>query len=383
MNKFELQRQYYPVLAHRCFLNTAQNGLIPSFAQEAMTKYIENRTLNALDLERMDLLWDDSWNVRSQIGRMLNCGADEVCFGSSASDLYNIFSNGIGMKAGENIVTYDSAYFSTLFTWYNKEKEGIELRIAKNVEGVVSAESLMELCDEKTRAISICMVDFGLGYRHDVKKLGEFCRANNIYLAVDATQACGAMKIDFKDMKIDFLFTSTYKWLQGLLGLGFAVIDRPLLDTLEQTDMGWTNVKNRRKIATDHLDVSTNANKFEYGGISFVAMEGLRKVLDAYLKLGADDVEKRILGLAAYAYEKADELKSVKVLGAFPEEHRSGIVTVSYPEEWPITSEYLLERAVGAMPQGKGRTRIAMHYYNTEDDIDKFFGILKELEAGK
>ena len=203
MKKFELQRQYYPVLAHRCFLNTAQNGLIPSFAQEAMTKYIENRTLNALDLERMDLLWDDSWNVRSQIGRMLNCGADEVCFGSSASDLYNIFSNGIGMKAGENIVTYDSAYFSTLFTWYNKEKEGIELRIAKNVEGVVSAESLMELCDEKTRAISICMVDFGLGYRHDVKKLGEFCRANNIYLAVDATQACGAMKIDFKDMKIE------------------------------------------------------------------------------------------------------------------------------------------------------------------------------------
>lgn len=54
MNKFDLQRQYYPVLAHRSFLNTAQNGLIPTFEADAMCQYIQNRSLNALDISSMN-----------------------------------------------------------------------------------------------------------------------------------------------------------------------------------------------------------------------------------------------------------------------------------------------------------------------------------------
>ncbi|MDR2527774.1 MAG: hypothetical protein LBD04_01975 [Synergistaceae bacterium] len=34
--KFEAQRQYYPTLGYRAFLNTAQSGLIPTYAGEAM-----------------------------------------------------------------------------------------------------------------------------------------------------------------------------------------------------------------------------------------------------------------------------------------------------------------------------------------------------------
>ena len=380
MNKFDLQRQYYPVLAHRSFLNTAQNGLIPTYAADAMSQHIQNRSLNALDLESMNALWDDADTIRARIGRVLNCGADEIAFGSSASDLFNIFSNGIDLRPGDNVVTYDRAYHSTLFTWYNKEPDGVEVRIARSHDGWVDAEQLIELVDEHTRAISISMVDYGTGYRHDVAKLGAFCRKNGIYLTVDATQCCGAMQIDVEAMQIDFLVTSVYKWLQGVLGLGFAYIHRPLLDRLKQTDMGWINVKDKRHICDDKLDVSTDANRFEYGGISFVALAGLKKVLDAYMKLGPADIQAYILSLAAHAYERASSLRQVRILGNFPEEHRSGIVTVLYPEDWPIDRDYLYAHSLGAMPQGPGNCRIAMHYYNNIDDIDRFFDMLEELD---
>jgi len=381
MNKFDLQRQYYPVLAHRSFLNSAQNGLIPTYAADAMCQFVQNRSLNALDLQSMDAQWDDAMTIRARIGRMLHCGADEICFGPSASALFNIFSNGIGLQPGDNVVTYDTAYHSTLFTWYNKEQDGVEVRIAKNKNGWMPAEDLIALCDERTRAISISLVDYGTGYRHDVRTLGEYCRSHGIYLTVDATQCCGAMKIDVEEMKIDFLITSIYKWLQGMLGLGFAYIHRPLLDSLKQVDMGWTNVRDRRNISDEALDISPDANRFEYGGISFVALAGLKKVLDAYLKLGADDIEEYILSLVEYAYEKAAELKHVDVLGGcFPKEHRSGIVTLLFPEDWPITPEYLYEHCIGAMPMGKGKCRIAIHYYNNKEDIDRFFAMLKELD---
>ena len=380
MDKFDLQRQYYPVLAHRSFLNTAQNGLIPSFAADAMCAYVQGRSLNALDLDSMNALWDDADAIRAQIGRVLRCGADEICFGASSSDLFNIFSNGIDLRPGDNVITYDSAYHSTLFTWYNKQAEGVEVRIAKNVDGAVPVETLTALCDERTRAISVCMVDYGTGYRHDLAALGRFCRSRGIYLAVDATQACGAMAIDVEEMQIDFLTTSVYKWLQGCLGLGFAYIHRPLLDTLKQTDMGWTNVRDKRNIHDDCLDLSPDANRFEYGGISFVALAGLKKVLDAYLRLGGQDIEARILSLVQHAYDRAAGLRQVRVLDFAPE-HRSGIVMVLYPEDWPITPEYLYAHALGAMPFGKGRCRIAMHYYNSMEDVDRFFDMLAELDA--
>jgi len=380
MNKFDLQRQYYPVLAHRSYLNSAQNGLIPTYAAEAMCQFIQNRSLNALDLESMNALWDDAQTIRERIGRMLNCGADEIAFGPSSSALFNIFSNGVGLVPGDNVVTYDTAYHSTLFTWYNKREDGIEVRIAKSKNGWVNAEDLMALCDERTKAISISMVDYGTGYRHDVAKLGAFCRSKGIYLTVDATQCCGAMKIDVQQMQIDFLITSVYKWLQSPLGLGFVYIHRPLLDRLKQVDMGWTNVRDRRNISDEALDISPDANRFEYGGISFVALAGLKKVLDAYCKLGAQDIEDYILSLAQHAYARAKELRNVTVLGDFPREHRSGIVTLCYPEDWPITPEYLYARCIGAMPLGKGKCRIALHYYNNTEDIDRFFDMLKELD---
>lgn len=380
MDKFDLQRQYYPVLAYRSFLNTAQNGLIPSYAADAMCDYVQKRSRNALDLESMNALWDDADAIRAQIGRVLHCGADEICFGSSSSDLFNIFSNGIGLRSGDNVVTYDTAYHSTLFTWYNKQPEGLELRIAKNENGAVPAETLMALCDERTRAISVSMVDYTTGYRHDLKALGSFCRSRGISLTVDAVQACGAMEIDVEEMQIDFLTTSAYKWLQGCLGLGFAYIHRPLLDTLRQTDMGWTNVRDRRNIRDDCLDLSTDANRFEYGGISFVALAGLKKVLDAYLRLGGADIQERILSLTQRAYDRAAELKHVQILGDFPPERRSGIAVVLFPEHWPITPDYLYAHALSAMPLGKGRCRIAMHYYNSFDDVDRFFDMLRELD---
>jgi selenocysteine lyase/cysteine desulfurase len=72
------------------------------------------------------------------------------------------------------------------YTWFNKKTEGVETRIAHEVDGAVSAEDLMALCDEHTRALTVCHVDFESGYRHDLKKLGRFCRERGIWFGVDA-----------------------------------------------------------------------------------------------------------------------------------------------------------------------------------------------------
>ena len=381
MDKFELERQHYPVLAYRTFLNTAQSGLIPTYAGNAMCADIQDRVINAMDIVTHNERWGKAEFLRGKIAKLINCDSTEIAFGPNSSTLMNIFSNGIGLKPGDNVITYDSAFFATTYTWFNKKQDGVEARIVPAKDGCVDAAALMALVDERTRAISVCHVDFVSGFRHDLAALGAFCRERGIYLAVDATQSCGVLEIDVQKMNIDFLTTSGYKWLQCILGIGFAYIRRELLNKLKQTDMGWTGTRDKNKNNPMVLDMSENANRFEHGSHNFTAIAGLTCTIGAYLRLGGADIQTHVLSLSNYAYERAAALRQVSVLGNFAPEHRSNIVTLLFPEDWPITREYLYENNIAAMPLGAGRVRIGIHYYNNRQDIDRFFDCLAALDA--
>lgn len=383
MNQFDQQRQYYPVLGYSTFLNSAQNGLIPTYAAEAMTQYIQHRHVHALDVISMTAMWTDLDGLREKAARMLNARPQEILFGVNSSELFNIFSNGIELSPGDNVVTYDCAYFAMTYTWFNKQNDGVEVRIAHSVDGAVPAEALMSLCDERTKALTVCHVDFGSGYRHDLEALGTFCRERGILFAVDATQSCGAMRIDVERMKIDFLTTSTYKWLQCLLGLGFAYISSGLLPRLKQSIMGWVGTKDLLQNDPMVLELTDDARRFECGGLSFCAAEGLKKTMGTYLQLGGQNIEDYILSLTDYIYERAQRLERCRVLGDFAPEHRSGIATIVYPESFGIDRSFLQSRNINAMPQGNSRCRLSVHYYNNKHDIDCFFDMLEELERTK
>jgi selenocysteine lyase/cysteine desulfurase len=335
-----------------------------------------------MDIVTHNERWALAEILRSKIAAMIHCDPAEIAFGPNSSTLFNIFANGIGLIPGDNVITYDSAYFAMTYTWINKRQDGVEARIAHAENGRVDAESIMKLADERTRAISVCHVDFGSGFRHDLATLGAFCRERGIYLAVDATQSCGVMQIDAQKMNLDFLTASGYKWLQCILGIGFAYIRRGLLDVLKQTDMGWTCTKDKMKNDPLILDLSENANRFEYGSHNFTAVAGLIRTVDAYLRLGGEDIESYVLSLVDYAYQRASELGKVSIFGDFSPSHRSNIVTLLYPKEWPITREYLHEKGTAAMPLGPGRCRIGIHYYNDREDLDRFFDCLAALERG-
>ena len=374
-----MQRQYYPALAKRTFLNTAQSGLIPTYAADAIYGDIQDRVENGMDIVSTNERWADADSLRFRVAEMLNCKSTEIAFGANSSTLFNIFSNGIDLKSGDNVITYDAAFFAMPYTWINKRQDGIEARIAKAKEGKVDISELISLVDKRTKAISVCHVDFGSGYRHDLVELGAFCRERGIYLAVDATQTCGILEIDVEKMNIDFLTTSCYKWLQCIWGLGIAYIRRGLLDVIKQDAMGWSCTKDKNRNDPLVLDLSENANRFEYGGLNFPALAGLRRTIETYLQLGPKDIEDYVLSLTDYAYERASASRKISVLGNFEPKYRSHIVTFLLPESWPLTREYLLNNGIVAMPLGQGRCRIGIHYYNNRLDIDRLFEVFEKM----
>ncbi len=379
-NKFNLERRHYPVLEHYAYLDTSTTGAIPQYACNAICTYLQERTCLGMDIDYYHEQWEYADCVRDEIAAMT--GAENgrtIAFGQNSSSLFNFFCNGLSLERGDNVIVYETAFPAMTYQWLNMQQRlGIEVRVAKAADGRIPAESLFQLADQRTKALTVCHVDSGTGYRHDLKKLGHWCRTHGIAFGVDATQSCGAMKIHVQEMEIDFLTSSCYKWLQGVQGLGFAYIAPEFMDKLNQTEMGWANVSDRIDGDPFDLVLSQTACRFENGGLPAPGLYGLSEVIRTYMRLGADDIQQYILELADYLHERVSQVPGLSTAFWHEPEHRSNLVFITFPEELNLSDARLRAAGIRARVQRKDRMRVGIHYYNNRTDIDRLVGYLEQ-----
>jgi selenocysteine lyase/cysteine desulfurase len=376
----EKQRREFPAFEKYVYLDHATTGLIPSYSLKAMNEHLSRRNEQGIDGAEFWGIWERADNIRALIGKMINCSAGEVVYGSSSTQLFNIFANGIALETGDNVVTTDTTYPADAYIWLNKQAQGIDLRFAKTNKGFVTVDEIFSLVDERTRAVSICLVDNKTGFRHDIAEIGRRCRERGIFTIVDATQAVNAINVDVKALNVDFVTSSVYKWLLSPLGQAFAYIDREFLPRLFQSQVGWVGTVDRSKNDARHLFLSDEARRFESGGISFTSLFGLEKVVERCLEIGGDEIETYIMSLVSYVYERAGQLKRFKIFGGYAPENRSSIVSFEIPFGMSVTDEMMKGYGLRTRTMGGSILRTGYHYMNTREDVDRLFEVLLELE---
>ncbi|MEZ5342376.1 MAG: aminotransferase class V-fold PLP-dependent enzyme [Acidimicrobiales bacterium] len=133
------------------------------------------------------------------------------------------------------------------------------------------------------------------------------------------------------------------------------------------------------------------ALRFELGEVSFAAKLGLGVALDYALSLGLDNIEARVRRLADTLRAALAELPAVTVrdLGV----DLSGICTftvadVAAPDAVGRLRQGGFNTSVGAKEMSRldlgmrgldSVVRASIHYYNTDDEIDRFVGAVAAL----
>lgn len=89
-----------------------------------------------------------------------------------------------------------------------------------NREGIVDADTLRDYIDpDKTALVSIMWANNETGLIFPVKEMASLCRENGILFHTDAVQAIGKLKVDVRDVPVDFLTYSAHKF-HGMKGVG-------------------------------------------------------------------------------------------------------------------------------------------------------------------
>ncbi len=379
MTKFEKVRQeQFPITQRLAYLDTSSSGLICKNAKDAMVNYLTDRYENAFGITGVFDAWAHADAMRSAVAGMFNAEPEEIFFGGAASTIINVFSAGIQLKDNANVVMSGLSFPSTPYTWMNRV--GAEnVRIAQPENGALPAQKLFDLVDENTAVISLCSVENTTGFRHDLKEISAFCQERGIYLVLDITQGVASMKIDVQETPIDFMVSSTFKWLGGPFGFGFGYASKRVLDKIDPVYVGWTGNKKRFEHSQYVLDLSDGANKFESGMLQWESMHGLEESIKLYMALGRDDVEKYILSLVDYLYEQLESVEQVSVLGNFEKKYRSGIVYINFPAHWELNNDIMAAHGIRANRSGNA-IRTALHYYNNKADVDKLVAFLKSYQ---
>ncbi len=394
--EIERIREDFPVLKEVVHLASAATTPMPLSSIRTIQEAIE----------RMYWKWDRAWakdvqeECKKSIGRLVNADSAEIALISSTTQGINAIASGISWREGDNLVIDDLEYPANALPWYHQaKKRGVEVRVVKNLDFALRMEDFSQLIDENTRVVAVSHVQFVNGFRVDLEELSKMAHEVGALLFVDAIQSLGAVKVDVRELGIDAMSAGGYKWLCGPIGTGLLYVKKEIIEEIDPAYMGfdgleeeeravlWSEVVTGLGYVRDYRSLSKTAKRFEYGYKNPALVAGLKSSVDYLLDVGIERIEARIADLVDYLIKRLEE-EGFRTITPIERKYRAGIVNfnpgidLSSEEKAEKLTTKLREEGIVVTVRGGG-IRVCCHFFNTIEDIDRFFEALRKILASR
>ncbi|MEG9884446.1 MAG: aminotransferase class V-fold PLP-dependent enzyme, partial [Hyphomicrobiales bacterium] len=247
--------------------------------------------------------------ARKKFARLVNAAMSAVAATRNVSDGLNALAWSLPISEGDNIVLTDSGeHPNNVYPWLRQKRRGCKLRMVKrNPDGSINTDAMVEAMDERTRILTCSSVSYSPGHRADINRLGESCRARDVFFLVDGVQSAGILHHDFSLEPIDGFATSTSKGLLGLYGFGFLYIRPNWIDRLEPAYLSRSAIHHENgghSAMGDHdYRLYPDSRRFEVGSYNLAGAYAAEASLDLLLGLGTKAIENHVLDLATHLHE--------------------------------------------------------------------------------
>lgn len=322
------------------WLNTAQYGIPPTSAHQALTQAVSTWHTATGDPHH----WSQAVETtRTHFAHLISAPTNDITLGASTSQTVGTIA--ASLPDGAHILVPEGEFTSTTFPFHTHADRGLTVRTAP-------LHALAEHITPTTDLVAFSPVQSSTGALAPTEQILTAARTHHTLVLADATQAAGWLPLDAT--RFDALVCSAYKWLMAPRGLALAYLSPALRTRLRPTNAGpMADATPATAFYRDHFEPAPTARAFDLSPNWFAAVAAA-PALELLLQQGVERVH-------AHNTRLADRLRAH--LGQPPA--HSAITTVAIPG----ALQTLREAGIVATERG-GQTRLAFHLYNTEADAD-------------
>ena len=169
-------------------------------------------------------------NARKQVAKLLGIKPNEVIFTSGATESNNIAIRGLeeyAVKSGKkHIITTAIEHKAVLETVKAMGRHGFSVDIIKpGLNGRIEVNDVISHLRDDTLLVSVMHVNNETGIIQPVEEIGKILNEKGVLFHVDATQSCGKLVDEIRELSYDILSFSAHK-LYGPQGVGCLILKR-------------------------------------------------------------------------------------------------------------------------------------------------------------
>ena len=387
-------REETPGAKNVLHFNNAGAALMPRIVIDTIKNHIDLEA-EIGGYEAADKTKDSALRMYDAVANLLNCKSNEVAFVENATVGWSGAFYGLAstFKPGDRILTAQAEYGSNYIAYLQiVERTGIQIEIIPNDEtGALSPSALESMIDDSVKLISITHIPTNGGLVNPAVAVGKIANTAGIPYLLDACQSVGQMPIDVAEIGCDFLSATGRKYLRGPRGTGFLYASARMIEKFEPPVLDnhaatWTR--------HDTYEIRKDAKRYENWEDYMAGKIALGVAIDYANALGLDQIYARNLYLANLLRDLLSQTPGVTVrdLGANPcaivsftvdKISASEIKARMNKHKINITHSTLYSTRLDMENRNLNTVvRASLHYYNTEQEIDRFIDILAtEIKA--
>ena len=384
--QINLLREDTPGCSEVLHFNNAGAALQPAPVYDAVTTHLQleyrigGYEAKAMAQEKLD-------NFYTTLASLLNAQPEEIAYAENATRAWDMVFYAIPFSPGDRILTSQAEYASNYMAYLQVARRfNVQIEVVGNDDsGQICVQQLEDTIDTDVKLISLSHIPTQGGLVNPATEVGKIAKKYHILYLLDACQSVGQMPLDVETIGCSMLTGTGRKYLRGPRGTGFLYIRNSVLNHL---DPPFVDLHSANWIDHETFELRSDAKRFENWECFFAGKIGLGIAVEYALKIGLPTIRDRVWSLAEHFRNRLSQLPGITVQDQGKE--KCGIVTFTKTDEKAsvITARLLAEGMNTSVATADSArldmgarglqemVRASVHYYNTEEEIERFIATL-------
>ncbi len=361
-----------PTLLH---FNHAAVGPWPVRTRAAVCAFAEqNARRGSLDYPR----WlEVEQRLRDRLRQLIGArGRDEIALVKNTSEAISMVAQGLDWRPGDNLVISDQEFPSNRIPWEALAPRGVEVRIARLDAAATPEQALADCFDHRTRLLSVSAIQYATGLRLDLARLGRLCEQREILFCIDAIQSLGAVPLDVRAVRADFVMADAHKWLLGPEGIALFYCRRELLPRLELHEHGWHMVERAGEFERTRWEPAASARRFECGSPNMLGIHGFEASLSLLQEIGLETITAGVRERIDRLIAGLDAIPGIQLQTPRDPARRGGILALRSEREDSATLFQRLTAAGVFCALRGGNLRLSPHFHTPLAQVDRVLELI-------